>query len=84
MYFVKLLKLYTYGNISIKLKAGTFPRFELIQGIRQGCPISPDLFLLATQFITSHFKTSALIKGISIADREIISQLADDTTLLND
>ena len=51
------------------------------RGVRQGCPISPYLFLLAAQLLCEHIKHSNL-KGITIADRTIIiSQLADDTTL---
>uniref|UniRef100_A0A3Q3AHM4 Reverse transcriptase domain-containing protein n=1 Tax=Kryptolebias marmoratus TaxID=37003 RepID=A0A3Q3AHM4_KRYMA len=81
-FFCKAVKtLYFKGNSSIKLKDGTSPRFELQRGIRQGCPASPYLFILCTQLLSSHIKNSPL-KGISIADREIIiSQLADDTTL---
>ena len=69
------------GNCSIRLHAGTSPRLFLNRGVRQGCPISPYLFLLCTQLLTESIKLSPL-KGISIADGEvIISQLADDTTL---
>uniref|UniRef100_A0A3B3TJU2 Reverse transcriptase domain-containing protein n=1 Tax=Poecilia latipinna TaxID=48699 RepID=A0A3B3TJU2_9TELE len=47
------------------------------RGIRQGCPISPFLFLLPMQILAHFIKNS-----IQIAEREIcLSQLADDTTL---
>ncbi len=73
--------LYMNGSSSVILKNGTTRRFELLRGIRQGCPISPYLFLLAAQILCSHIKASSL-KGVTIAEREvIISQLADDTTL---
>ena len=73
--------MYKNGNCSIKLHAGTSPRFFLNRGVRQGCPISPYPFLICTQLLTESIKLSPL-KGISIADGEvIISQLADDTTL---
>uniref|UniRef100_A0A8C7MI53 Reverse transcriptase domain-containing protein n=1 Tax=Oncorhynchus kisutch TaxID=8019 RepID=A0A8C7MI53_ONCKI len=76
---VRLLRLYANGNISIKLKYGTSPRFELKRGIRQVCPISLYLFLLITQLLTNSLNNSP-VQGISIAGI-IISQLADDTTL---
>lgn len=43
--------LYTNRNSSIKLSNGTSPRFFLKRGVRQGCPVSPYLFLIATQFL---------------------------------
>lgn len=81
-FFCKAIRtMYMNGNSSIKLHSGTSPRFQLKRGIRQGCPISPYLFLLCTQLLNIYVK-SGVIKGISIADKEIIiSQLADDTTL---
>ncbi len=80
--FIKTVKtLYAHGNSSIKLKYGTSPRFDLQRGIRQGCPISPYLFILTTQLLANQIKNSNL-QGISVMGREIIiTQLADDTTL---
>lgn len=73
--------MYTYGNCSFKLHAGTSPNFFLKHGVRQVCTMSPYLFLLCTQLLTDSLKLSPL-KGISMAGNEvIISQLADDTTL---
>lgn len=39
-----------YNNIysSVILNTGMTPRFEVMRGIRQGCPISPKLFILTT------------------------------------
>jgi len=80
--FCRVIKtLYNNGNASIKLKNGTSPRFSLSRGVRQGCPISPYLFLLCVQLLST-FLCESGFRGIHIADREIlISQLADDTTL---
>uniref|UniRef100_A0A3P9LB20 Reverse transcriptase domain-containing protein n=1 Tax=Oryzias latipes TaxID=8090 RepID=A0A3P9LB20_ORYLA len=73
--------LYNNANCSVKLKYGTSPRFNLNRGIRQGCPISPYLFLLVTQTLADYI-TIHKLKGISVLYKEIlISQLADDTTL---
>lgn len=68
-HFCKSIKtLYANANSSIKLFAGTSPRFDLHRGVRQGCPISPYLFILATQLLTLQIKAGVL-KGISIANR---------------
>lgn len=73
--------MYKKANCSIKMHTGTTPRFDLGCGIRQGCPVSPYLFLICAQLLSDLIKQSP-IKGITIADREIIiSQLAHDTSL---
>lgn len=69
------------SNCSIELSSGSTPRLDVKRGIRQGCPISPYFFLLVTQLLAIHINSSNL-KGITVAEREIIvSQLADDTTI---
>lgn len=49
--------------------------------MRQGCPISPYLFLIAAQCLATYISNSDL-QGVVVAGRQvIISQLADNTTL---
>lgn len=63
--------MYTKANCSVKMHTGTTPHFDLGCGIRQGCPVSPYLFLICAQLLSDFIKQSP-IKGITIADREII------------
>jgi len=81
MFCNAVFALYSNANSSVRMKNGTTSRFNLKRGIRQGCPISPYLFLLCMQILASHISNS-IMKGINIAGKEIrISQLADDTTV---
>ncbi len=60
-YFLKAVKTLYKGctsgcTSSVKLAQGTSNRFEIRRGIRQCCPFSPFLFLLATQLLAFHLK----------------------------
>ena len=69
-------------NSSVILNFNTSQRFDIKQGVRQGCPISPFLFILVVELLSINIAQNPDLKGISIFDREIrILQLADDTTL---
>ncbi len=73
--------LYNGIDSCVSIASGTSPRFSVGRGIRQGCPISPFLFLLAAELLSLHIKHSN-IEGINIGGNTlIISQLADDTCL---
>lgn len=53
-----------------------------MRSIRQGCPISPFLFLIAVELLSLHILHDAALKGLSIFGKEIrITQPADDTAL---
>ena len=55
--------------------------FRLERGVRQGCPLSPYLFILLAETLSCKIRENEAIKGISLNDCEIkITQMADDTT----
>ena len=57
------------------------PWFHLERGVRQGCPLSSYLFILAAETLSTRIRNTAEIKGIYFNNTEIkITQLADDTT----
>ena len=74
-----------YSNIeSCFLNNGwTSNFFKIERGVRQGCPLSPYLFVLSVEVLAKAFKRNSNIRGIHVNQEEIkISQYADDTTLI--
>ena len=58
--------------------------FNMERGVRQGCPISPLLFILTVELLAINIRNDNKIKGILIPNSKYtikILQYADDTTL---
>ena len=59
--------------------------FKLVRGVRQGCPLSPYLFILSVEILADAIRQKKEISGITLIGKEIkLSQYADDTTLFLD
>ena len=57
--------------------------FKVSRGVRQGCPLSPLLFVLAVEMLALKIRQDQLCRGIELPNGQNakISQFADDTTL---
>lgn len=74
--------LYKGINSSVALGHGTCTRFPINWGIHQGCGSSPLLFIMVAELLSILIKNNG-IEGLTVLDRQIIiSQFADDTTML--
>ncbi len=78
--FLKIKMFYTDISSPVILNTATTKRFNINRGLRQGCPISPFLFMLVVE-LSIGIVNNDEIQGLKIFDNALkISQLADDST----
>ena len=81
--WIKLL--YTDISSSIQNNGWSSDFSQLNRGVRQGCPLSPYLFILCVEILGNAIRNCDQVKGIRVLDLECeISQYADNTTLILD
>ena len=77
-----------YTDVQSAVMNGGFltTHFNISRGVRLGCPLSPLLFILATELLAVKICQDSDCKGISLPrDQEVkISQFADDTIIITE
>ena len=76
-----------YSNITGIISNNGFlsESFDICRGVRQGCPLSPYLFIMAIEILSMKVSQNDDIKGIVINHIEVKSSLfADDATFFQD
>ena len=78
-----LRNLYAGQEATVRIRHGTTDWFQIGEGVRQGCIVSPCLFNLYPLYITRNTGLDEAPAGIKIAGRNINNlRYADDTTLM--
>ena len=75
-----------YNSVQSSVVNGEFMTnyFEITRGVRQGCPLSPSLFILAVELLALKIRQNTKCEGIYLPNNQEvkISQFADDTTII--
>ena len=73
--------IYDKSTASIILNGEKLKAFPLRSGTRQGCPLSPLLFNIALEILTTAIREEKEIKGVQIRKEVKLSLFADDMIL---
>ena len=78
-----LRNLYAGQEATVRTEHGTTDWFQIGKGVRQGCILSPCLFILYVEYIIRNTGLEEVQAGIKIAGRDINKlRYANDTTLM--
>ena len=78
-----LRNLYAGQETTVRTSHGTIDRFQIGEGVHQGCILSPCLFKFYAEYIMRNAGLDEAQAGVKTAGRNIKNlRYADDTTLV--
>ena len=85
--FVGWVDLFYSGvKSAVKVNGYLTQFFKLSRGVRQGCPLSPLLYVLYAEVLACSFRANPRIRGLLLpgasSPLSVVSQYADDTSLM--
>uniref|UniRef100_A0A3B1IMU6 Reverse transcriptase domain-containing protein n=1 Tax=Astyanax mexicanus TaxID=7994 RepID=A0A3B1IMU6_ASTMX len=83
-HFINLVKcLYVKSTVKVNVNGQLTEQFEISRGVKQGCPLSAALYILAISPLIKCIKDDPRIQGVQInGNKYVISAYADDITVL--
>ena len=76
----RVMSLYFDAKANVRIKNSIGPEFELLRGVRQGCPASPSFFTAALAFVSWTFRCT--FTGIKLVNLYLSTiEYADDQML---
>ena len=83
---ISWINLFYEKSVSCTINNGHMSNFFPIErGVRQGCPLSPYLFILCIELLSYEISTNSSIKGVNYKGHEVKNSLfADDATFITD
>lgn len=76
------MALYQHPTAKIRANSGTSEEIHIANGTRQGCPLSPILYILVMEHLLNAIRASKDIQGVKVGDREYKMSVYTDDILL--
>ena len=71
-----------YTSSSVMVNGYVSEKFRVTRGVRQGCPLSPYLYVITSEIMAHYFRKTNSLTGIPMAGiNNRVTKYADDTSL---
>ena len=75
-------RLYANATARVMINGFLTDKFNILRGVRQGCPLSPLLYVLIIELLAAQLRANPNIVGFTVGGEKIVSlHYADDATI---